>query len=254
MSTLSVVIITFNEADNIRECLESVKWADEIVVVDSLSTDRTRELAREYTEHVIERTWQGHVDQKNFALERATSDWVLSIDADERVGPELAAEIRQAVQRDDPRIVGYTMPRRTFYLGRWINHGGWYPNRKLRMVRRGKAHWGGVNPHDHLYADGSTADLKGDLVHYTYRDIADHLRTIDSFTTIAAREMYSKGRRTALPYMLLNPPLRTVRMYLLRAGFLDGVPGFIVAALAGYYVFLKYAKLWELCRREKPAR
>ena len=245
-SSLSVCIIAFNEEDNIRECLESVKWADEIVVVDSNSADRTVEIARKYTDRVIQRPWPGHVEQKNFALEQASCDWVLSIDADERVSPELAAEIRDAIHTGDRPQTGYTVPRKTYYLGRWITHGGWYPARKLRLVRRGAAQWRGINPHDHLYAEGPAGTLKGDLYHYTYRDISDHLATIDKFTTIAGGEMYARSRRHALSHMLLNPPAKFIKMYFLRLGFMDGLPGFVVAVLSSYYVFLKYAKLWEL--------
>ncbi len=249
----SVAIICCNEEANIRDCLESVKWADEIVVVDSGSTDRTLAIAREYTDRIIERPWPGHLEQKNFALEQAAGEWVLSIDADERVSPELAEEIRALLRHDDIAETGFTVPRKTFYLGKWITHGGWYPDRKLRLVRRGRAHWAGVNPHDHLYADGAVGNLGGDLHHYTYRDISAHLKTIDLFTTIAAEQLAQQGQRHALCHMLLNPPCRFLRMYLLRLGFLDGLAGFVVAALGGYYVFLKYAKLWERQRQEGRA-
>jgi len=250
-SSISVCIITFNEQENIRACLESVKWADEIVVVDSRSTDRTVEIAREYTDRVIARPWPGHVEQKTFALDQARCDWVLSIDADERVSPELAAQIKDILDRADVAEIGFSMPRKTFYLGRWITHGGWYPNRKLRLVRRGKAIWKGINPHDHLYVEGSVGRLTGDLHHYTYRDIAHHLETINQYTTVAAREMRARGQGHAVAHMLLNPIARFLKMYLLRLGFLDGLPGLVVAGMSSYYVFLKYAKLWELRRAGK---
>lgn len=249
--SISVCIIAFNEEQDIRACLESVRWADEVVVVDSFSADKTAEIARECGARVIQRPWPGHVEQKNFALEQATGDWILSIDADERVSPELAAEIQEAVRRSDRPEAGYTVPRKTFYLGRWILHGGWYPSRRLRLVRRGRAKWAGVNPHDHLYADGPVGGLKGDLHHFTYRDIADHLKTIDSFTTISAREMFEVGRGGAMLHMLLNPVGRFLKMYLLRLGFLDGAAGFVLAVLSSYYVFVKYAKLWEIRKQAK---
>ena len=248
--TLSVCIITWNEEANIRACLESVQWADERIVVDSNSTDRTAEIAREMGAKVVLRPFDGHVQQKNFALDQATGDWVLSIDADERVTPGLAEEIRAVVAGNRPGVA-FSMPRKSWYLGRWILHGGWYPDRKLRLARQGKARWSGTNPHDHLYADGPTADLRGDLVHYTYRDISDHLRKIDQYTTIAAREMAARGVGHPLLRMALHSPLRILRMYVLKAGFLDGQAGFVLAVLSGYYVFLKYAKLWELARRER---
>lgn len=248
-ATLSVCIITLNEEENIRDCLESVQWADEIVVVDSGSTDATVRIAREYTERVIERGWPGHVEQKNFALDQATGEWILSIDADERVSPALAEEIRDIVRGDGGPENGFSVCRKTFYLGRWITHGGWYPARRLRLVRRGAGRWRGVNPHDHLYVEEPVGRLKGDLHHYTYRNILDHLKTINNFTTIAAAEMHARGPCHPLAHMLLNPPVRFIRMFLLRRGFLDGVPGFVVAVLASYYVFLKYAKVWELSRK-----
>jgi len=250
--SISVCIITFNEEQDIRACLESVRWAGEIVVVDSFSADRTVEIAREYTARVIQRGWPGHVEQKNFALQQATGDWILSLDADERVSPELAVEIQEVIRRADRPEVGYAVPRKTFYLGGWVMHGGWYPSRRLRLVRRGRAKWSGVNPHDHLYADGPTGNLKGDLYHFTYRDIADHLKTIDSFTTISAREMFQAGRKHPLLHMFFHPIGKFLKMYFLRLGFLDGAAGFILAVLSGYYVFLKYAKLWEKYRQARP--
>lgn len=243
---LSACIITFNEERNIRDCLESVRFADEIVVVDSGSTDRTVEIARAMGARVIVKDWPGHIEQKNFAIDQAGGEWVLSIDADERVTPELRAEIEHALA-EPQGYEGFSMPRLSFYLGRWIRHSGWYPDRKLRLIRRGRGRWGGVNPHDHLACDGPVRALRGDLLHYSYRDIADHLKTIDFFTTIAAREKHKRGAR-ALPGMIFGPPLKFLKAYVLKLGFLDGLPGLVVAVLGSYYVFLKYAKLFELKR------
>ncbi|HEY6001206.1 MAG TPA: glycosyltransferase family 2 protein [bacterium] len=247
-ATLSVCVIAGNEEDRIAGCLASVAWADEIIVVDSVSADRTAEIARASGARVIVREWPGYVAQKNFALEQATGDWVLCLDADERISPRLAEGIRGVLAGDGGAFAAYRMARRTFHLGRWILHGGWYPDRKVRLVRRGRARWGGIDPHDRLEPDGAIGDLAGDIEHYTYRDIADHLRTIDRFTTVAARELHARGRGGALRGMLLHPPAKFLKMYLLKAGFLDGAPGFVIAVLGGYYVFLKYAKLWELRR------
>lgn len=244
-SSLAVCVITLNEEDRIGDCLESVRFAGEVLVVDSGSTDRTVELARERGARVIVRDWPGYAAQKNFAMEQVRADWVLSIDADERVSPELAAEIRAWVAAPPEGVCGCSMPRRTWYLGRWIRHGGWYPDRKLRLVRRGCGRWEGGHVHERLVAEGSTRELRGDLLHYTYRDMADHLRSMDRFTSEAARGMAARGRRGAVLGMLGAPPLKFLKMYLLRAGFLDGLPGFVVAVLGSYYVFLKYAKLWE---------
>jgi len=248
MATLSVCVITLNEEDRIGDCLSSIAFADEIVVVDSGSTDRTVAIAREHGARVIVRGWPGSVAQKNFALEQAATDWVLCLDADERVSPPLAAQIRRAVAAAPAAIAGYRMARKTYYLGRWILHGGWYPDWKVRLVRRGRARWGGIDPHDRLEPQGPVGTLAGDLEHRTYRDIADHLRTIDRFTSVGAGELQARGRSGALAGMLLNAPAKFVKMYVLKAGFLDGLPGFIVAVLGSYYVFLRYAKLWEMQR------
>jgi glycosyltransferase involved in cell wall biosynthesis len=249
---LSATIITCDEEHNIAACIESVRFCDETLVVDSGSKDRTVEIARSLGARVIEKDWPGHIEQKNFALAEARGEWVLSIDADERVTPALREEIERALASPEPGVDGYSMPRLTFYMGRWIRHSGWYPDRKLRLVRRGRARWGGVNPHDHLRCEGAVRALRGDLLHYSYRDIADHLRTIDFFTTIAAREKQKRGQ-AALPNLVFGPPLKFLKAYFLKLGFLDGLPGFVIAVLGSYYVFLKYAKLIELRRAENRA-
>jgi glycosyltransferase involved in cell wall biosynthesis len=209
-----------------------------------VSTDATVEIAREFTDRVVVSDWPGHVEQKNRAVELSPTDWVLSLDADERATPELRLEVERVLAAE-PAAAGFSFRRRTWVLGRWIRHGGWYPDRKVRLFDRRRARWGGTNPHDHVVADGPTVDLDVDLLHYTYRDIEHHLRTIDSFTEIAAREKELRGGRGALLGMLLRPPARFLRMYIARGGFRDGFPGFILAGLAALYVFLKYAKLWE---------
>jgi len=254
-ATIAVYVITRDEEDRIGDCLASVAWADEILVVDSGSTDRTVAIARGTGARVIVRDWPGYAAQKNFAVEQLAADWVLSVDADERVTPELAAQVRALVAAAAAGIAGASVPRRTWYLGRWIRHGGWYPDRKVRLMRRGRGRWEGEHVHERLAVAGAVRALGGDLLHYTYRDIADHLRTIDCFTTAAARGLAARGTRGAGCGMLVNPPLKFLKMYLLKAGFLDGLPGFVVAVLGSYYVFLKYAKLWELQRaRSSSAR
>jgi glycosyltransferase involved in cell wall biosynthesis len=247
---VSVCVVAMNEEDNIADCLASADFADERIVVDSHSKDATRERAAASGARVVERDWPGHVEQKNFAIDQAKNDWVLCLDADERVSPELRASILAALAREDLPD-GFEMARRTWYLGRWIRRGGWYPDVKLRLFRRSKGRWGGVNPHDHARVDGRVVRLDGDLLHYSYRSISDHLRSIDSFTTIAAREKRAAGVHASVADLTLRPFWKFLRMYVLKLGFLEGAAGFVVAAMGAYYVFLKYAKLRELERGDE---
>jgi len=244
---ISVCIVAMNEEDNIADCLASADFVDERIVVDSHSKDATRERAAACGARVIERDWPGHVEQKNFAVDQAAHDWVLCLDADERVSPELRSSILAALDRGDLPD-GFEMARRTWYLGRWIRRGGWYPDVKLRLFRRSKGRWGGVNPHDHARVEGRVARLDGDLLHYSYRSIADHVRSIDEFTTIAAREKRKAGRRAGIVDLTLRPFWKFLRMYVVKLGVLEGFPGLVVAATGAFYVFLKYAKLRELQR------
>jgi len=249
--TLSATIITFNEEKNIRDCLASVKWMDEIIVVDAFSTDHTVNICRQYTDKVIQQEWPGHVKQKQFALEQATGGWILSLDADERLSDEAAQEIRGRLQHSTPKADGFTFPRQSYYLGRWIKHCGWYPDRKLRLVRRGKARWTGVDPHDKLVTDGKVEHLSGKIYHYVYHDIAHQLKTSDSFSRITAEQWHQQGKQSTLFPLLVRPPLKFLETYLWKGGVLDGMPGFIISVIASYYVFLKYAKLWELQKIKK---
>ena len=248
MPRLSVTIITLNEEASLPACLDSVRWADEVIVVDSGSADRTCEIARAAGAHVLPHAWEGHVRQKQFALEQATGDWILCLDADERVSPELKAEIETALRTPAEGTDGFSMPRHTFYLGRWIDHGGWYPDRKVRLVRRGRARWTGIDPHDRLAPDGRVGELAGEIHHYTYRDLAHQLRTIQNFSDIAVREWRTEGRGFSLARLLFHPPAKFLSCYVWKLGFLDGLPGFLIAVNSAYYVFLKHAKLWEAAR------
>ncbi len=244
MIPVTATVITKNEECNLRDCLESVKWCEHIVVVDSGSTDGTVQIAREFTDRVVITDWPGHVEQKNRAVELAPTPWVLSLDADERATPELRAAVEKILS-SSPEAFGYSFRRRTRYLGRWILHGGWYPDRKVRLFDRRHARWGGTNPHDHVHVEGPSIAVDADILHYTYQNIAHHLRTIDFFTGISAREKDRKGVGKALWGMLVRPPGRFLRMYFLKRGYRDGFAGFVVASLGALYVFLKYAKLWE---------
>lgn len=248
---LSVTIITFNEENNIRGCLESVKWADEIIVVDSFSTDRTVDICREYTDRVIIREWPGHVAQKQFALEQATGDWILSLDADERLSEELIGEIISEIVEGVPEADGYVFPRRSCYLGRWIKHGGWYPDAKLRLVKKGAACWGGVDPHDKLITERPVKRMRNDLLHYVYRDISHQLATVDAFSGIAAGIWDKNGKTFRLLSMLVKPPASFFITFFWKRGILDGMPGFIISITTAYYVFVKHAKLWELQKKKE---
>lgn len=254
MLPVTACIIAYNEEAKIEACLRSVAFCQERLVVDSHSTDRTRELAAGLGARVIERDWPGHIDQKNFAIDQATTEWVLCLDADERVTPELLVAIEAALKPGCPD--GFTVNRRNIYLGRWIRGGGWYPDRKLRLFRRGRGRWGGVNPHDHVRLEppGQVVDLGRDLEHLSYDSITDHLKTIDYFSTIAAREKLSRGQRGLGLQLLFGPPFKFFKAFVLKAGFRDGWRGLIVAALGAYYVFLRYAKLWELVHVQGRAR
>jgi glycosyltransferase involved in cell wall biosynthesis len=243
---VTATVITFNEAANIAPALESLTWADEIVVVDAESTDDTVAIARRFTDRVFVRPWPGYVAQKNFAAEQATNDWIFSLDADERVTPELAREVR-ALLSTDPPLKGYRVPRVTFHLGRWIRSTDWYPDYQLRLYDRRHARWTGRYVHESVQADGPVGKLRNDLQHYAYRDVSHHLRSMDRYTTLAARQMFEDGRRAGWFDVLVHPRLAFFRNYVLRGGFRDGMPGLIVSAMNAYYVGLKYAKLWELC-------
>jgi glycosyltransferase involved in cell wall biosynthesis len=245
---LSVTVITRNEAADIGDALASVAWADEIVVVDSESTDETTAIARQYTDRVVTRQWPGYVEQKNHATSLASHDWILSLDADERVTPALAAEIT-ALLAESPAAEAFRIPRVTFHLGRWVRTTDWYPDYQLRLYDRRAARWTGRHVHEAVTVNGRTGQLRGELEHYAYRDIADHLETIDRYTTLAARQMQESGRRAGLLQMAVHPPLAFLRNYLAHGGIRDGAAGFIISAMNAYYVFLKFAKLWELQRR-----
>jgi glycosyltransferase involved in cell wall biosynthesis len=244
--SVTATVITFNEAANIQAALESLAWADEIIVVDSESSDATVAIARQFTDRVMVRPWPGYVAQKNFAAEQASHDWIFSLDADERVSPALAAEVG-LVTKGGRAAAGYRVPRVTFHLGRWIRSTDWYPDYQLRLYDRRRARWSGRYVHESVRADGPVIDLRGELLHYAYRDLAHHLQTMDRYTTLAARQMFEEGRRAGWLDLALHPPAAFVRNYVLRGGFRDGVPGLIVSAMNARYVGLKFAKLWELC-------
>lgn len=230
---LSAVIIARDEADRIEDAIRSVAFADECVVLDSGSTDDTVARARALGARVIETDWPGHVAQKNRGLAAARGDWILAIDSDERVTDALRASIVAALLA--PVADGFRTARRNHWLGHRLAHGAWYPDRRIRLARRERARWGGEDPHDVLVVEGSVADLAGDLDHHPYRNLAEHLATIDRYSAIGAR-------RGSWLDMLVRPLWHFVRNYVLRRGFLDGVPGLVVAALGAVYTLLKWSR------------
>ncbi len=248
---LSGVVITFNEERGIARCLESLSFCDEIVLVDSHSTDRTRELAARFTDRVIQRDFLGYVKQKNFALEQARGEWVVCLDGDEALSPELAREIAAAIVAAPPAVAGFWLDRVTHFLGVWHDRGEWYPDWQLRVFRRACGRWTGRDPHDRIELQGEARRLAGRLLHWNYVDLSHHVRTIDAFSARQAQAMFEEGIRFRIGDLLLRPAFRFVKGYLLRAGFRRGIPGFLVSISTAYYVFMKYAKLWELERARR---
>lgn len=248
MPKLSVTVIAKDEAEQIGAALQSVAWADEIVVIDARSTDETVAIARQYTDRVESRDWPGYVEQKNYAASLASHDWILSLDADERVTPELATEIRAALAAE-PSHAAFRVPRVTWHLGRWVRTTDWYPDFQTRLYDRRAARWAGRYVHESVAVDGSVGRLRGELRHYAFRDIADHLETIDRYSTYAAREMFERGRRASLLDLAVHPPFAFLRNYFVRGGIRDGATGFLISRMNAFYVFLKFAKLRELQRR-----
>lgn len=245
---ISVIVITYNEERNIRRCLESVRdIADEMVVVDSGSEDNTAAICKELGATVIvQKPFPGMIEQKNFAAANAQNDWLLSLDADESLSPELKKSIVAAM--DNPQADGYSMNRLTNYCGTWVRHGGWYPDIKLRLFNKHKGQFAGMNPHDRyrLQSGSKTVHLKGDLLHYSYYTLSEHIKQMDTFSTMGAFSLYKRGKRSSILKLLYKPMARFIRNYFLKAGFLDGLTGFIIAISSAYVVFLKYLRLYYL--------
>ena len=247
MPKLSVTIITKNEAEHIGAAIDSARWADEVIVVDCGSTDDTVAIARAHGARVEHRAWTGWVDQKTFAHDLAANDWILSLDADERVTPELAAEIRALLASEPPRR-GYRMPRAGFHLGRWIRTTDHYPDYQLRLYDRREGRWRGDFVHESVKLTSPMGYLKNELHHFSYRDLADQIARLNHYSSLAAQRMYNEGRRAGFLDLLVHPPAAFLRNFILRRGFLDGTTGFLLSTVAACSVFFKFAKLWELSR------
>ncbi len=250
MIRLSVVIITLNEEDQIARCIESVKHvADEILVVDSLSTDRTKEICLNLGVRFVEQKFLGYVEQKNFALKLAANDYVLSLDADEALDENLQKEILKL--KSNFAHDGYEFNRLTAYNGFWVRHCGWYPDTKLRMVKKDLAHWAGTNPHDSLLVKGSVGFIEGDLLHYSYDSISAHVLQTNKFSTIEAASLFARGKRATILKLITRPPLQFFKDYILKRGFMDGRYGFIICFINSLYVLLKLAKMMDMKLNKK---
>jgi hypothetical protein len=249
---VSCTVVCQDESMQIAACLETVVWCDEMVVVDGGSRDDTVEIARQFTERVLHNPWPGYVAQKRFALEHSSGDWVLNLDADERVPPELATEIRRVLASVPAGVDGFSIPRLVSYLGRWWYRGGWYPRPVRRLVRRSQAHWGGTDPHDRAEVPGRVILLRHPLLHYTYEDVADHLRTVGRLTAVAAEQARPRTR-VGLGRLVGEPAWRFVRAYVIKGSWREGIPGLFVAGTDAFYVFLRWARVWERRRSGEGA-
>jgi len=248
---LSVVIITFNEEKNIERCLASVKTiADEIVVVDSFSIDKTKEICLKHNVKFIEHQFDGHIEQKNWAITQASSPYILSLDADEALTPALAKEIEQI--KNNWQFDGYSFNRLTNYCGKWIKHCGWYPDVKLRLWDSRKGSWKGTNPHDRYEVEtNKIKHINQDILHYSYYSISDHIKQVNYFTDIAAKASLDEGKRSSLVKITINPIIKFLRDYFFKLGFLDGYYGFVISIISSHATFLKYAKLKQLSSKSE---
>ena len=252
---ISATIITLNEEDNIREALASVAWADEVIVVDSGSTDKTCEIAEAAGARIIKNDWPGFARQKQFAAEQAQHEWIFSLDADERVSPELNDSI-VALRKlnDNQRADGYRIARRSFYQGRWIKGGGWYPDRQLRLYKKARGRWADRHIHEsvRMDPDARVENLSGDILHYSMRDSAQHHRMIgERYAPLGALQMFEEGRRTSRLRIATAAPIGFIRSFILKGGFRDGLAGLTIARFAGHHDFLKHLMLWEMQRSQK---
>lgn len=245
---VSVTIITYNEESNLSRALSSVQWADEVVVVDSGSTDRTKEIAEKFNNvsvRFIHHPWSGYGQQKNFAQKQAKNDWVLNIDADEEVSPELAQEIKEKLNRNGSEVKGFSFPRKTYFLGRWIKFGGWYPNYLVRLVDKRHAAWTEPNVHETLKVDGNVGSITSALTHYSFPTIATQIQTNLRFSYLGSRDLIQRNADVSVYQLVTKPIGKFLETYLIKRGFLDGLRGFIISVNAAYSMFLKYAYALE---------
>jgi len=247
---ISAAIITYNEENNIKDCLKSLDFVDEILIIDSFSNDKTVELCKKFGAKVYKHRWSGYKDQKNYALTKTKHDWVLSLDADEKLSKGLIKEILKIKDNGPGDYSGFMMPRRLFYFGKWLNHCS-YPNYQLRLFDKNKGRWGEYNVHEKFITDAKTSYLKGDLLHYSYRSISDHVSRINRYTDLMSKNLFVNKQKFTLKGLLLSPIREFLEKYIQKKGFLDGIQGLIYSILSTYYRFLLKVKLWELYQLEK---
>ena len=246
---ISVTIITFNEEEKIEGAIKSVlEVADEIVIIDSFSQDNTVKIAKKYPVKVYQKKWKDYAEQRNFALEKASYPWILNIDADERVSPELKKEILD-LKNKEPDCDGFSIPRLTYYLNRWIYHSGWYPDRKVRLFKKQMAKWEGKFIHEKLVFTGKVKKLKNPVYHFSYKNIEEHLSRINKYSSLGARKLYENGKKARWYHFIFYPLCRFFKSYIFKLGFLDGFAGFVISVLNGYYMFTRYVKLKEIWKK-----
>lgn len=256
---ISAAVITTNNEDTIKKTMDSLSWVDEIVVVDGFSTDSTPKIVNSYEKVSFhERKFMGHVEQKNYALSLSSNDWVMCIDSDEEVSNELKEQILdflgniKSLNSNGKNYVACRFPRHSFHLGKWIDHGGWYPDRKIRFLNKNFGKWAGVNPHDIIEVQGDILELNGELVHYSFKDLFDQIKTNNYLSSAAANAFFRKKVNFSIFRLLGKPMGKFLETYVVKKGFMDGMPGFIISVGAAYSMFLKYAKLWELYNLKEP--
>jgi glycosyltransferase involved in cell wall biosynthesis len=246
---ISATLITYNEEEKIEGAIKSILGVvDEIIIVDSFSQDNTLKIARKYPIKIYQREWTDYADQRNYALEKATHSWILNIDADERISSELREEIIK-LKGTEPDCDGFSIPRLTYYLGKWIYHSGWYPDRKIRLFKKDKAKWEGKFIHEELIFEGKVKKLTHPVLHFTYRNLEDHLNQINKYSSLGARKLYAQRKKAKWYHFLFLPLFRFIKSYFFQLGFLDGFPGFVISILNGYYIFARYVKLKEIWKK-----
>lgn len=248
MIEISVIIITLNEEANIRDCLESVKWANEIIVSDSGSKDKTVAICKEFTDKVFLDKWLGYGRQKNLCIERTKNDWVLNVDADERITDDLRIEIKETLKKSD--FNGFYVPRKNHFLGKWIKHCGWHPDYNLRLFNKNHGRFNNRIVHESVVLNGKAAYLKGSMEHYTYKDVSSYIKRMEKYSKLSADEMLRNGRRAGYLNIFLRPMATFLRMFILQKGFLEGSRGLILSGLYSSYTLAKYAKLWEMQNKD----